>query len=332
MLAFLQRAVRHNFGYKLLCLFFAVVLHLYAAGLINAHPPHILILPLTVRNLPPNLILDEKNLPAVTVTLDGPSEDISRLTDSTVIAWVDLSHARAGQTPPLTVHLSPLPTDITVESDPHPLALLLQPRRRRQLSISADDIGIAPAAYAFTAPIITPREAVITGTRETVNSVVRLVAQADPDQAAGAVDDDFTIVALDATGSPVGDVTVTPPTAHVRMEIVRALSRKTLIVSANVKGVLPAPYRFGNIEVAPATVLAEGRPEQLAPVNTLTTQPIDVSGATSDVVRRVEPIIAPGVTLTPRGPITVTVHVIAPPAAPAVAVQPTPPVPEAAKP
>ncbi len=332
MLAFLQRAVRHNFGYKLLCLFFAVGLHFYAAGLISAHPPHILILPLTPRNLPPNLILDDKALPSVTVTLDGPPDDIGRLTDTTVTAWVDLSHARAGQTPPLTVHLSPLPAAVTVESDPHPVALLLQPRRRRQLPVSADDIGIAPASYAFTTPVITPREGVITGTREAVNSVVRLVAQADPDQAAGAVDDDFTLVALDAAGSPVGDVTVTPPTAHVRMEMARALARKTLIVSANVKGMLPAPYRFGNIEVAPATVLAEGRPEQLAPIGTLTTQPIDVSGATSDVVRRVEPLVPPGVTLTPRGPITVTVHVIAPPAPPVASVPPGPTIPEATKP
>ena len=316
MLAFLQRSVRHNFGYKLLCFLFAVGLHFYAAGLISARPPHILMLPLTVHNLPPNLILDDKTLPAVTVTLDGPPDDIGRLTDTTVTAWVDLSHARAGQTPPLTVHLSALPADVTVESDPHPVSLVLQTRRRRQLPVSADDIGIAPAAYAFTVPVITPREAVITGTRGAVGSVVRLVAQADPDQAAGAVDDDFAIVALDATGSPVGDVTVTPPTAHVRMGMTPALSRKTLIVSADVKGMLTAPYRFGNIEVTPATVVAEGRPEQLAPVGTLTTQPVDVSGATSDVVRRVAPIVPPGITLTPRGPVTVTVHVIAPPALP----------------
>ena len=332
MLAFLQRSVRHNFGYKLLCFFFAVVLHFYAAGLISARPPHILILPLTARNLPPNLILDDKSLPAVTVTLDGPADDTGRLTDTTVSAWVDLSHARAGQTPPLTVHLSALPADVTVESDPHPVALILQPRRRRQLPISADDIGITPAAYAFTAPVITPREAVITGTREAVTSVARLVAQADPDQAAGAVDDDFTIVALDTTGSPVGDVTVTPPTTHVRMGMTPALSRKTLIVSANVQGMPTAPYRFGNIEVAPATVVAEGRPERLAPVGTLTTRPIDVSGATADVVRRVEPITPPGLTLSPRGPITVTVHVIAPPAltVPApVSPVPAPPAPAA---
>lgn len=336
MFAFLQRSIRHNFGYKLLCLFFAVVLHFYTAGLINARPPHILVLPLTVRNLPPNLILDDKSLPSVTVTLDGPPDDINRLTDTTVTAWVDLSHARSGQTPPLTVHLAGLPADVSAESDPRPVALLLQQRHRRQLPISADDIGIAPATFAFTPPIITPREAVITGTHDAVNSVVRLVAQADPDQTVGAVDDDFPIVALDATGSPVGDVTVTPPTAHVRMEMARAMSRKTLIVSANVKGMLPVPFRFGNIEVSPATVVAEGRSEQLAPVGTLTTQPIDVSGATADVVRRVEPLVPPGLTLSPRGPITVTVHVIAPPASPVVpATSPAPPpaaVPETVKP
>ena len=40
-------ALRHNFGYKMIALFFAVVLHFYAAGLLNAHPPHTLVLPLT---------------------------------------------------------------------------------------------------------------------------------------------------------------------------------------------------------------------------------------------------------------------------------------------
>ena len=86
-----------------------------------------------------------------------------------------------------------------------------------------------------------------------------------------------------------------------------------MIVSANVIGTLTAPYRFGNIEVSPATVTAEGRPDQLAAIGTLTTRPIDVSGATGDVVRRALPLVPTGIVLSPSGPITVTVHVIAPP-------------------
>jgi len=306
-------ALRHNFGYKLLALFFAVVLHFYVAGLSNARPPHILILPLTVRNLPPSLLLATTDLPSVTLTLDGSSEEIARLSDATVTAWVDLSHARPGTTSPLPVHVAGLPPSVSVENDPPPAALQLEPRRRRQLPVEASGIGIAPAGYSFGPPIITPREAVITGTRAAVGSVARLAAQADPDQTPGAVDEDFTITALDASGSPVGDVTVTPPTVHVRLDLDRALSRKTLIVSANVIGTLAAPYRFGNIEVSPATVTAEGRPNQLAAVGTLTTRPIDVSGATKDIVERALPIVPAGLTLSPSGPITVTIHVIAPP-------------------
>ena len=323
-------ALRHNFGYKLLALFFAVVLHFYVAGLSNARPPHILILPLTVRNLPPSLLLATTDLPSVTLTLDGSSEEIARLSDATVTAWVDLSHARPGTTSPLPVHVAGLPPSVSVENDPPPAALQLEPRRRRQLPVEASGIGIAPAGYSFGPPIITPREAVITGTRAAVGSVARLAAQADPDQTPGAVDEDFTITALDASGSPVGDVTVTPPTVHVRLDLDRALSRKTLIVSANVIGTLAAPYRFGNIEVSPATVTAEGRPNQLAAIGTLTTRPVDVSGATKDIVERALPIVPAGLTLSPPGPITVTIHVIAPPvAAPAVppAAPPTAPAP-----
>ena len=312
-------ALRHNFGYKLLALFFAVVLHFYVAGLNNARPPHILILPLTVRNLPPNLLLTTADLPSVTLTLDGSTEEIARLSDATVTAWVDLSHAQPGTSPPLPVHVAGLPASVSVENDPPPTTLQLEPRRRRQLPVGSDGIGIAPAGYSFGPPVVTPREAVITGTRAAVGSVVRLAAQADPDQMPGAVDEDFTISALDVSGSPVGDVTVTPPTVHVRLDLDRAMSRKTLIVSANVVGMLAAPYRFGNIEVSPATVTAEGRPNQLAAIGTLTTRQIDVSGATKDIVERILPIVPAGLTLSPSGPITVTVHVIAPPvAAPAV--------------
>ena len=306
--------LRHNFGYKLLAFVFACLLHFYVAGLINAHPSHLLTLPITVRNLPPSLILDDSSLPSVTLTLDGPPEDISRLTDTSVTAWVDLSHARAGQTRPLPVHLSGVPPTITIDSDPQPVTLTVQQRRRRQMAVSADDIGIAPAGYSFAPPSVSPREAVITGTREAVSAVARLVAQSDPDQQPGAVDEDFPIIALDATGIPVSNVTVSPPTAHVRLTLTRALARKTLLVSANITGTLPASYRFGSIEVSPAAVEAEGRPETLAAVNTLTTQPIDVSGATADLVRRVAPIIPPGTALSPRSPITVTIHIIAPPA------------------
>ena len=306
-------ALRHNFGYKLLALFFAVVLHFYVAGLINARPPRLLILPLSVRNLPPSLILDTADLPSVTLTLDGSSEETARLSEATVSAWIDLSHAHAGATLPLAVHVAGLPPSVTVD-EPPPVAVQLEPRRRRQLPVGSDGIGIAPAGFSFALPVVTPRDAVITGTRAAVSSVVRLVAQADPDQAPGAVDEDFSVAALDASGSPVGNVSVTPSTVHVRLDLARALSRKTLIVSANVVGTLAAPYRFGNIEVSPATVAAEGRPEQLAAVGTLTTRPINVTGATKDIVERVAPLVPFGVRLSPAGPITVTVHVIAPPA------------------
>ncbi len=306
-------ALRHNFGYKLLAIVFACFLHFYTAGLINAHPPHVLILPLTVRNLPPTLILEEKSVPSVTLTLDGPPEEIAHLTDATVTASVDLSHAKAGQTFPLPVHLSGMPAAVTVETEPGPITLTLQPRRRRQMPISAEDIGITPPNFAFALPSVSPREAVITGTQAAVMAVARLVAQADPDQAAGAVNDDFTIIALDGSGVPVGDVTVTPPTTHIRMELVRTLARKTLVVSPNVVGSPPAPFRFGSITVSPSTVIAEGHPEDLAAAGALGTVPIDLSAATADIVRRVEPVTPRGLSLSPRGPITVTVHILAPP-------------------
>ena len=136
MMTFLLRSIRHNFWYKLLCVFLAVVLHFYAAGLINAHPSHLLTLPLTARNLPPNLILDEKSISSAHAHAGwaaGRDQPFDRYYRRRLGGPVPF--ARPAKRPLLPVHVVGLPSDVTVESDPAPVTLMLQPRRRRQMLI-----------------------------------------------------------------------------------------------------------------------------------------------------------------------------------------------------
>ena len=311
-------SLRNNFGYKLVSLIFACLLHFYVSGQINSRPTSPILVHLAARSLPPNLILDDKDLPMVTLTLDGPPEEVARVTDSNMSAWIDLSHARAGMTTPLSVHITPLPltlrSDVSLEYEPHTILLTLQPRRSRELPISAAGIGTPPHGSTFRSPVINPKEALVTGSRDSVNAIARLVAEADPDLLPGSVDDDFTLIALDSKGTPVSDVQVIPPTAHVRMDTVEVGSSKKLLVSPDIRGTPTLPYRFGNMEVTPRFLLVEGPPEKIAGIGTISTSPVDVTGATSDVTRQVQPILPPGVRLIETGPLTVTVHILPPPA------------------
>ena len=327
-------ALRENWKYKLLALVCALALHAYVIGQSSAGQTRTLIRSLTVYNAPPNLLVDEKSLPQVSVTLDGPADDMARLADASVTASVDLSHAHAGQNGPFPVHVTlPPGTGSIVSADPQPpgVPLTLQAKSRRRLLISATEPGNPPAGYAFHSPLVTPRRATIEGSHDAVDSVQQLIIKVD-DKTVGTVDDSFPVVALDSDDSPVEGLAITPPTAHVRIEMVRVPVSRTLLVSPNVIGSPAFPARVSDIQVSPPALTVTGRSGRLAHVGTIGTAAIDVSGATNDLVRQVACVPPMGLSLIGSGIVTVTVRITAPPApapAPALsaepATSPTPP-------
>ncbi len=312
--------LRDNWRYKLLALVFAVALHAYVVGQSAPGQPRMMVVPLTLRSAPPGLLLDEKTLPQITVTLDGPAEDVAHVPEGGVTASVDLSHAHVGTNSSLPVHIS-LPTGlagtVTAEAQPPSVPLLLQPKAHRRLPIMAVPPGAAPAGYVFRVPQVSPRYATVEGSRSAVGAVRQIVIKADDDTPVGTVDDTFPIIALDSDDSQVEGVTITPPTAHVRIEMGRAPVSKTLLISPRIVGIPAFPSRITDVQVSPPTLLVTGRSDRLTQVGTLSTVPVDVSGATSDVVRQVSCAPPPG--LSPVGPglVTVTVRISAPPPSPA---------------
>lgn len=308
-------ALRENWKYKLLALVCALALHSYVIGQSTASQPHTLIKQLTLVNTPPNLLIDEKSLPQISITLDGPADDVARIADTSVTASVDLGHARAGQNGSFPIHVTlPPETGGTVSADPQPsvVPLTLQAKSKRRLLISAAEPGSPPAGYAFRTPLITPRRVTIEGAHAAVNSVQQLIIKVDEDTV-GTVDDNFPVIALDRDDSPVESLTISPPIAHVRIEMVRIPLSRTLLISPNVVGTPAFPARVSDIQVSPPTLTVTGRSDRLAHVGTINTAAIDVSGVTSDLIRQVACVPPPGLSLVGSGIVTVTVRITAPP-------------------
>ena len=306
---------RENLIYKLLALGFAVALHFYVAGQENPAQSRTVYVPLAARGLPPSLLFDAKAAPQIAVTLSGPADLLNRLPDADVTAAVDLSKAHAGKNAPLTLQVILPPSEIgmSAEAQPSAVAVTLSTRVKRSIIITASDPGTPPAGYRFRPARITPRFALLEGSQESVDSVQQVVANADGGSSIGTIDNDFPVVALDGQGAQVNGVTVTPTSARVRIEMEKVPAAKTLIVSANLIGALPYPYRVTGVDISPQTVTVAGRPELLSQAYTVQTVPIDLSGVTADVTRQVA--CTPPVGLAVAGPsqVTVTVHIAAPP-------------------
>lgn len=307
-------ALRENWKYKLLALVCALALHSYVIGQSAAGQPRMLVRPLTLYNIPPTLLLDEKSLPQISITLDGPAEDVARVSDTAVTAFVDLSHAHAGQDGPFPVRVTLPPgfgSTVSADLQPSAVTLAMQQRGRRRMLISAAEPGMAPAGYTFHSPLVTPRRATVEGEAAAVNSVRQVIVRVD-DDAVGTVDDSFPIAALNSAGSPVEGLTITPPSAHVHIDMVRVPVSRSLLVSPIVTGAPAFPARVTDIQVSPTALSVTGRADRLARVGTLGTAPVDVSGAAADIVRQVACQPPPGVSVVGAGIVTVTVHIAAP--------------------
>lgn len=323
--------LRENLIYKLLALGFAIALHYYVVAQEPPPPSRLVRVQLTPRGLPPNLLFDAKSAPPISVTLTGPAEVLNRVPDADVTASVDLSQAHAGKNPPKPVQvvLQPGESGLTIDVQPAAVAITLSAKAKRKMTIAASDPGTPPAGFIFHAAQITPRTATIEGPREEVASVKQVVANVEAEGAVGTIDNDFSLVALDQQGAQVHGITLTPASAHVLIKMDRVPSSRTLFVDANVTGAPAYPYKVTGVDVSPQVVTVAGRPEVLSSVGSVLTEPINVSGVTADVTRKVNCITPPGLEISGSKKVTVTVHVVSEPApiatppAPSTTAQPT---------
>ena len=212
-------------------------------------PGRLLTVPLTLRNQPAGRPAGPDAPRQVTLTLNGPADELDHVALADVTASVDLSHARPGKRVSLPVQVK-APDDLQASASPDTVTLDLLPRQTRRLAVAAADPGPALPGYRFLPPRITPRLVTVSGGPDDVASVARLVARVDA-SAVGTIDDDYDIVALDAQGGEVPGVTLSPPRAHVTIRMVRAPAQKNVLVSADITGAPSPASRVGSIEVHP---------------------------------------------------------------------------------
>jgi YbbR domain-containing protein len=125
----------------------------------------------------------------------------------------------------------------------------------------------------------------------------------------GTMDGFGSIVALDAQENPVSGVDVVPVQAEVRIPVTKESADKELIVNASVAGMPRYPAEVVGVETQPDRVKVMGVPDLLAATSTVDTEPVDISGATSDVTRTVGLNLPTGLSTMSPIIVTVTVHV-----------------------
>jgi YbbR domain-containing protein len=301
------RFLIHNWPLKLAAIGLATLLY---GGLVLSQ---------TTQTFPGNVPIEYANAPADVVVLSLPGS----VTRVQYVAPPDLGLRINADAFRATVDLAGVQAtggrvtfDVTVDAvDPRIQVLDFEPRA---IVLTVDHVGSAtvpvqavlgpiPSGLDIGEPVVDATTATVTGPQSVIANVAEVQATVVVDASGIDVNQLVTLVPVDLNGNKLDLVDVEPAQARVKVPVFTDRRSKTLPVTPNVIGTPAAGFEIASVTVDPAVVSVEGDANDLAGLDRADTQPISVSGASSQVTQSVQLALPDGVQALGAGTVQVTV-------------------------
>ena len=264
--------------------------------------------PLEYRGLDSQAILRGK-ISEVDVELRGPEEEMMNLDYNNVRAFVDARNLLPGKKYTVNVNVE-MPINLTLVSCfPSQAVLDIVRQVTRLMTVETILPQNIPEGHYIEGVEIVPREVGIRGAEDDVAKVgsVRITPTVDELQSGR----DLLMPVKFAQSEPFeGPVTIEPAQVRFSGSIARGLPRKRVPVVVRLAGILDSDYEVRSIVTDPSEVQVEGKTEDLAKIEAVDTEIIEISAMNKDSVI-VSPLRQPdinGVSLVSTSSVKVSIH------------------------
>jgi YbbR domain-containing protein len=302
----LWRGFISNLSSAVLALFLAVVV--WVAAVYEKAPPQTDVLasaiPIKILDLGGNLLISGPVPTGARIRVRALADTWEELRADDFEATIDLFGLEAGQHE-VPVIVTTLQEGVTILSiDPPRATVNLEEIAERKIRVRVKvlDEASIPLGYTSRPPVTTPDQITVTGPRTAVEQVVEASVDVSLKNARDTVVEQEAPILLDAAGSAIQGLTVSPPVVIVKIVIERQVGYRDVTVRAMTEGA-PAPgYWISNITVEPALVTVYGQQSEIEALpGFLDTEPIDVNSAENDVIQRVALALPEGVLVLGEG-------------------------------
>ncbi|MEG0308323.1 MAG: CdaR family protein [Clostridium sp.] len=160
------------------------------------------------------------------------------------------------------------------------------------VSVSTDIIGEVMEGYYSEEPVVTPNSVKIFGPQRYLDKVVSAAAQVDITNASADIDESCKLKAVDSDGKEVIGVSVYPEYSQVQVNVKKG---KVLNVNVVTKGTQNTNVSIGSMEAIPKNIEVVGATAVIDALQTIDTEPIDLSTINDNTTLNVNLIIPTGV-------------------------------------
>jgi YbbR domain-containing protein len=237
------------------------------------------------------------------------------VSQSSFVATIDLAGVKVSESAFTLVPVELTATDQRiqiVDYQPQQIKVTLDPIVSKKVPVEVSYASV-PSGLQPGTPIFTPSTVEISGGASIVRTVSEAQASVRIDASGLDVNQDVGLVALDASGHAVDNVTIDPRTVHVDIQVGSQIRSETVPVNPVLSGTPAAGYYVTAINVTPSVVSVRGQADALALLNgKANTKAISVAGATGDITANVPLNLPAGVTSDTTASITVAIHLSSP--------------------
>lgn len=261
----------------------AVLMWVYVTAMDeSAHVTRKFSCPVEYRGLDTQSILRDK-LSEVDIEIRGPEENIMRLNYDDIHAFVDARNLLPGKKYTLNVNVE-MPRELTLISCfPSQAVLDIVRQVTRLMTVETVLPQDIPEGQYIEGVEIIPKEVGVKGAEDDVAKVgsVRITPTVSELQRSEEL---LMPVKFSQSEYFNGTVTIEPAQVRFRGSIVRGLPRKRVPVNVRLAGRLDADYEVHSVVTDPSEIQIEGNAEDLAKVEAVDTEVIEVSSINADTV------------------------------------------------
>jgi YbbR domain-containing protein len=262
---------------------------------------------LGMENVPEGLVVVSAPRRAVVVA-SGPSDVIDRIRADQILATVNLSEGEIGP--------GRYAIDMKIPGRPNARFELRQPtaavslarETRVEREVRLETLGSLSSDLVYGEGVVDPPTVTVIGPEPNVAQIEKTRVMLDLARVRPGEAYPLTVELLGRNNRPIPLVKAVPSTVTVRSGVAAAPAQRRVLIAPLWRGQPEFGYRVTGYEVRPNQIQISGESARLASIVSLDTEPFDLSGLTSDAMRKVRVPIPSGMRSATRE-VEVTVRI-----------------------
>lgn len=224
----------------------------------------------------------------------GRRNVVNAINKDRVFAEADLAGLSKLGRNKISVKIEGLSSMIQIIKEPEDIFIDLDKLYSVQKTISVITKGETQKGYAVNNPSVNPASVKIEGSQKLINSIYEVNVAVDITNLDNTFNAKEEINIVDNKGETIKGLKCNINYVEVKVPIVRA---KEVQLKPIIKGTAAKNSHVGTITINPPKVFITGNDDVLNRINEFSLEPVDIKGASSDVVKKVKIITVSGVAL-----------------------------------